>query len=567
MNLLSRLKLRTKLTLLLGLSALAVIASIAAGVATLHSRMTDDRADKMRAVVDVGKGLAQDLARQVTAKELTQEQAEARFRAEIHAMRFDDGDGYIAVHTVGPNGEDLMFANGGSPQLEGKVSQTRDASGRLIIDLINAALTGHDSGVISYLFPKPGQTAPQEKLSYVSRFQPWKAVFISGAYVDDVDADFRVALWRLATLGGVILLVTVIVAWMTSRDISGSIGALKTVMDRLTKGDLAAVVPCTDRRDEIGGMASAVLVFKDNMTETERLRTAQDEVKRQAAAEQKAALNRMADGFESNVGRLVGMLSSGSTELEATAQTMTGTANQSYQQATAVASAAEQASTGLQTVAAASEELSASIGEISRQVAQSSMITDKAVDDAKRTDAIVRALAEGAEKIGAVVGLITNIASQTNLLALNATIEAARAGDAGKGFAVVASEVKSLANQTGKATEEIGAQIAQIQTATKEAVEAIRGIAATIEEVSAIAMTIASAVEQQGAATAEIARNVQKTTQAAQEVTVGISGVSKAASETGAEAKKLFTAASDLSKQAEQLSDEVNTFVAGVRAA
>jgi methyl-accepting chemotaxis protein len=218
-------------------------------------------------------------------------------------------------------------------------------------------------------------------------------------------------------------------------------------------------------------------------------------------------------------------------------------------------------------VASATEELTASISEINRQVAQSAKISGKAVDDAKRTDAIVHTLAEGAEKIGAVVGLITNIASQTNLLALNATIEAARAGDAGKGFAVVASEVKNLANQTGKATEEIGAQITQIQTATKEAVEAIRGISATIEEVSAIATAIASAVEEQGAATSEIARNVQQTSQAAQEVTVGVSGVSQAASETGAAAGMVLTAAADLSKQAEQLSSEVNAFVAGVRAA
>jgi methyl-accepting chemotaxis protein len=218
-------------------------------------------------------------------------------------------------------------------------------------------------------------------------------------------------------------------------------------------------------------------------------------------------------------------------------------------------------------VAAAAEELTASIGEIGRQVAQSSKITSKAVDDAKRTDTIVRALAESAEKIGNVVGLITDVASQTNLLALNATIEAARAGDAGKGFAVVASEVKNLANQTGKATEEIDAQITHIQAATKEAVEAIRGISATIEEVSAISTTIAAAVEEQGAATAEIARNVQQTTQAAQEVTVGISGVSQAASETGEAAGHVLAAASDLSKQAEQLSGEVHTFVAGVRAA
>jgi methyl-accepting chemotaxis protein len=190
-----------------------------------------------------------------------------------------------------------------------------------------------------------------------------------------------------------------------------------------------------------------------------------------------------------------------------------------------------------------------------------------AVEDARRTDAIVRALAEGAEKIGTVISLITNIASQTNLLALNATIEAARAGDAGKGFAVVASEVKNLANQTGKATEEIGTQIAQIQTATQEAVAAIRGISSTIEEVSQIATTIAAAVEEQGAATAEIARTVQQTSRAAQEVTDGISGVSQAASETGVAADKVLTAAADVSKQADQLSGEVHAFVTRVRAA
>ena len=567
MTFLGHLRFRTKLTLLIGLSSLALVISIGAGAVQMHQRMLDDRADKMRAIVDVGKGLAQDLASQVTAKELSQDQAEARFRAEIHAMRFDGGDGYIAVHVAGANGEDLMFAHGSAPQLEGKISQTRDADGTLIFDLINAALIGHDGSVITYLFPKPGQTAPQLKIAYVSRFQPWKAVFISGAYVDDVDAAFRITLWHLVMIGGSILLITLLAGWVINRDITHSLGGLKIAMDRLAKGDLTTTIPGADRRDEVGGMAAAVLVFKDGMTEAEGLRTARDAAKAQAAADHKAGLERMAQDFEGKVGSLVGMVSSASTELEATARSMTSTADQSRQQAETVAAAAEEATAGLQTVAAAAEELSASIGEIGRRVAQSSSITGKAVDDAKRTDEIVRTLSEGAEKIGAVVGLITNIASQTNLLALNATIEAARAGDAGKGFAVVASEVKSLATQTGKATEEIGAQVAQIQTATRQVVEAIRGISSTIEEVSAIATAIASAVEQQNAATSEIARNVQQTTQAAREVSGGIAGVSQAADETGTAAGQLLTASSDLSKRAEQLSGEVNIFVAGVRAA
>jgi methyl-accepting chemotaxis protein len=342
---------------------------------------------------------------------------------------------------------------------------------------------------------------------------------------------------------------------------------LANLMRQIADKRLDCAIPFTGRRDQIGQTARSVLVFRNDLTENERLRNEQDELKRRAATDQKAALLHLADDFETKIGRLVSTLSSASTELETTAGSLTATANSGNEQAAGVASAAEEASTGLQTVASAAGELNASIAEIGHQVTQSSTMTMTAVEDARRTDAIVHALAEGADRIGAVIGLISDIADQTNLLALNATIEAARAGDAGKGFAVVASEVKSLANQTAKATEEISGHIVQIQTATKEAVEAIRGIATTIEKVSAIAGSIASAVEQQGAATSEIARNVQQTVQAAQEVSLGINGVSQAAGETGSAASRLLTVASAVSKQAGQLSDQVTSFLSGVRAA
>ncbi len=370
-----------------------------------------------------------------------------------------------------------------------------------------------------------------------------------------------------ALAGLVVVLVTGLVsAALISRGVARPLLVLASAMTKLAAGDKAIQIPCRENTDELGDVARAVEVFKDNMIKADDAASA-DAVERQAKEQRAQVLEALVRAFEAKIGGLVSMLSSGSTELQATAQVMSSTAGQTNQQATVVAAAAEEASVGVQAVAAAAEELTASISEISRQVAHSSTITNRAVVDAQRTNAIVQTLSEGAEKIGHVVGLITNIAGQTNLLALNATIEAARAGDAGKGFAVVASEVKSLAQQTAKATEEIGTQIAEIQSATKEAVDAIRAIVVTITEVSSIAMSIAAAVEEQGAATGEIARNVQQTARAAQDVTVNIGGVSQAANDTGAAAGQVLGAASGLSQQSGQLAAEVNSFVTSVRAA
>jgi len=369
-----------------------------------------------------------------------------------------------------------------------------------------------------------------------------------------------------AVLAGVVLVLGTLLAFLIGRGIVRPLTGMTGAMTRLAAGDTATDIPARGSRDEIGDMARAVEVFRQNAIRADALAAEQDGER--AGKERRAAqLSELVRGFEAQVSGLVGALSSSSTELEATAQSMTATAGQTNSQASAVAAAAEEASAGVQTVAAAAEELSCSISEISRQVAQAARVTARAVGDARRTDDIVRALAQGAQKIGDVVGLITSIAGQTNLLALNATIEAARAGDAGKGFAVVASEVKSLAQQTARATEEIAGQIAQIQAATQEAVGAIGGITLTIGEVSAIATAIAAAVEQQGAATSEIASNVAQTASSTQDVSATISGVSEAAQSAGMAASQVLGAAGTLSRQAEQLTREVESFVAGMRAA
>nr|WP_321985959.1 methyl-accepting chemotaxis protein [uncultured Lichenicoccus sp.] len=377
---------------------------------------------------------------------------------------------------------------------------------------------------------------------------------------------YNITKWIIAGAIVFAALLCSLLSWFLVRNVSMPITRITGTMAKLATYDLDVEIIGLGRRDEIGAMASAVQVFKDSMIAADRLET--EQVAERAGKEQHAALLRtLLHGFEGKVGQMVGLLATGSTELEATAKSMTRATGDADQQAVMVSAAAEEASVGLQTVAAAAEELTASIAEIGRHMAMSAKVTGQAVSDTQRTDVIVRALAEGAEKIGHVVGLIANIAGQTNLLALNATIEAARAGDAGKGFAVVASEVKSLATQTAKATDEIGQQIGQIQAATKEAVAAIHGITATIGELSTIATGIAAAVEEQGAATAEIARNVQQTANAAQEVTVNITGVSRASAEIGRSASHVLDAASDLSGQAEHLSAEVHTFLGKVRAA
>jgi methyl-accepting chemotaxis protein len=377
----------------------------------------------------------------------------------------------------------------------------------------------------------------------------------------------RVLLSGVVVGFGVLVVLVGLLTVVLSRSVSRPLGMMTAAMQKLAAGDHGTEVPARARGDEIGDMARAVQVFKDNAIEMQRLKAQQEAQERDMAADRRKAMLDLAAQFEASVGSVVDSVAAASAELQTTAGGMTHTADESNRQAATVAAASEEASANVHTVAAATEELSASVNEISSQVARSAQIASGAVTEAETTNAQVQSLAEAAHKIGEVVNLITEIASQTNLLALNATIEAARAGEAGKGFAVVASEVKNLATQTAQATEDISAQIGAIQAATQSSVAAIGGIGNTIRQIDEIATAIAGAVEEQGAATREIASNVQQAAQGTAEVSSNIVGVTEAASQTGAAANHVLTAAESLSGLSARLRDEVGRFLQHVRAA
>jgi methyl-accepting chemotaxis protein len=542
-------------------ASLALILIGIVSVRTIGEITLVEHQARARAVAEAGVKIVESFEARAAKGELSENDAQAAAKAVLRAIRYD-GTEYMIVRTTGGEilANDVFKAREGTQSLNAK-----DAAGTPFVrDALKQAQAG--GGFSYYLWPKSPNTPPTQKAAYSLSGGRWNWVLSSGVYLDDVDA----AIWKNSErIGGMVTVVALLtfgLAFWLGRRITGPILILKDVTHRIAAGDLSVAVPGVERRDEIGTM-EAIAVLKDRSAEASRLDAEQDRLKAEAARERQRTMDKLADGFETSVKTMVDGMASSAVEMETSAGSMQTAAASAESETTAAAGAAEQTSANVGTAAAATEELSASIQEISRQIVQTSQVASDAVSEAGHADTAMTALARETRRIGDIVALISGIASQTNLLALNATIEAARAGDAGKGFAVVASEVKTLATQTANATQEIQATVASIQSMTGTALTAIQGISGTVARMSEITAAVAAAVEEQGAATREIARSVQQAADGTRQVAGNVATAQQAVSETGSVAANVLGAAGRLSAEAERLKSEVAGFLQGVRAA
>jgi methyl-accepting chemotaxis protein len=375
----------------------------------------------------------------------------------------------------------------------------------------------------------------------------------TAAFMDDINDTFWAMTRMAAMVIGVLMVISIGIAWLVGRGIVGPLSGLKARMVGLSAGELDAPVAGAERRDELGEMARSLVVFKDQMVSEKQLSAERRAERQQAETAKRLALVGMADTIEAETGTALRQIGVRTAAMAVTADAMSASATRTGTSAEVAASAASNARTNAQTVASAAAELASSIREIGRQVSQSTIVVGRAVTAGAEARGTIEALNQEVERIGAVADMISDIAGRTNLLALNATIEAARAGEAGKGFAVVASEVKALATQTAHSTREIARHLNQVRSATGASVAAVARIEQTITEINAIASSIAAAVEQQGAATGEIARNVNETANAANEMTNRITDVSSEAVDTGRRAVEVREGTIALTKDLEEL--------------
>jgi methyl-accepting chemotaxis protein len=559
---LPRLTLSLRLQALTILFTLALVALVGIALRQQGQAMLADRRVQLTSIVQVAKGIATSLHAQETAGLLTRDQALTQFRTQMRAVRYNGND-YLFIY----NNQGVLLVNGVAPQTEGSSRlELRDPSGRAFVrEMRDLALAGGGHLEISY--QQNAESPVRQKLNYLEAFTPWEIFIGTGVFLDDLDGRYRASLVQLALPAAGIVLLGILAALLVARSIARPLVRLQASMQHIAAGKLEEAVPETQRSDEVGAMARATAVFRDQATRVRTIETQAAEERRQASERQHAATLALADEVERTVGGIAGTLNDASLRMAEAAEAAAGAASETVSQASGATEGAGRASRSAQTVAAAAEEMTATVSEISRRVGESAAMSAEALLKVQATDDTIRALTDGARRIGEVLGLIADIAGKTNLLALNATIEAARAGEHGKGFAVVASEVKALAAQTAKATEEIGGQIEQMRAATARTVTAIGDIGSTTARSSEIATAIAAAVEQQAAATREIAAAALEGAHGTDAVSTTIGAVDAAAGRAGEAAQGMRTASAEVARQGQALRQAIGTLTQQLRAA
>jgi methyl-accepting chemotaxis protein len=545
----------TTLLAVLGMISIATLAVLE----TTREQETGRRA-VLQHVVESAAAIAGAYHAEEVAGRMPRAQAQAAAVQAMRAIRYR-GEEYVWVNDMTPR----MVMHPFRPDLEGKeIGAIADPNGFRLFEAFVATVKRDGSGVVPYLWPRPGSASAVEKMSFVQGFAPWGWVIGSGLYVDDLRAEQRATLLHDA---GMVLLGVVTMVGLATLVANGIVRPLRQVTGataRLAGGELEAEVPAQARRDEIGVLARALDGFRQDGIAKRRLE-AEARAERAARDRRQAAMERHTADFGGSVSGVMRMLTESAEAIRETAGTVAMAGRGTRDAAEVSSQGARESTESLTQVAAATEELSASVGEIARQVAGAADAAARAVNRADATSERIRSLTEAAAQIGNVVQLIQDVAGRTNLLALNATIEAARAGEAGKGFAVVAAEVKQLAEQTRRATEEISRQVGGIQAATGEAVAAVAEVGQAIGHVNGIAAAIAAAVEQQGAATREIAGQVNGVAGRTVAVRDAMGSLHDMAEDSMRAGDAVLSSAEEVARVAETLKSEVDLFLASAQ--